>query len=73
MQNDKATPSNQKVCDLILKQIEKPENYIFCRAINVYDNRYRVNIYSKTTNHESEGVRISNSYFVKYDGKEIIL
>lgn len=66
MQNDKSTPSNKKVCDLLLDQISKPENFYSCKAVNVYDNKYRVNIYSK----KNDSIRISESYFIKYDGKD---
>lgn len=69
MQNDKATPSNQKVCDILLNQISKPENFYTCKAINVYDDKYRVNIYSKN----NDSIRISESYFVKYDGKDLTI
>jgi len=53
------------VCCLLFKQVEKPKNYMMCKAMNVYDNKYRINVYTK---HEEEGLfkqRISNSYFTK--------
>ena len=53
------------VCCLLFKQVEKPKNYMMCKAMNVYDNKYRINVYTK---HEEEGLfkqSISNSYFAK--------
>jgi len=53
------------VCCLLFRQVEKPEHYMMCKAMNVYDNKYRINVYTK---HEEEGLakqRISNSYFTK--------
>jgi hypothetical protein len=69
MQNDKKVPENKDVCDKILKQVGKPEGFIMCRAMNVYDDRYRVNIYTKRFVEGIEGQTISQSYFCKYDGK----
>ena len=51
------------VCDLLFEQVSKPSDFLMCRAINLYDNRYRVNLYSET---EEDGLlkrRISQSYF----------
>ena len=31
----------------LLDQVGKPDNYFMCKGMNVYDNRYRVNIYVK--------------------------
>jgi hypothetical protein len=53
------------VCCLLFKQVEKPQNYMMCKATNVYDNKYRINVYTK---YEEEGLakqRIFNSYFAK--------
>jgi hypothetical protein len=53
------------VCCLLFRQVEKPEHYMMCKAMNVYDNKYRINVYTK---HEEDGLfkqRISNSYFTK--------
>jgi hypothetical protein len=63
------------VCDLLWKQIERPKNIIECRAINVYDNKYRINIYTK--HHDSlydlDRVRITQSYFAKLDGEQLVI
>jgi hypothetical protein len=56
---------SDSVCCLLFKQVQKPEHYMMCKAMNVYDNKYRINVYTK---HEEEGLtkqRISNSYFAK--------
>ena len=36
------------VCQLLWKQVERPKNLEACRAINVYDNKYRVNVYTRS-------------------------
>ena len=66
MQNDTKPVENVDVCTLVLKDKGKPEGYLMCKAINVFDNRYRVNIYTKRTIEGIEGRTISQSYFVKY-------
>lgn len=56
------------VCDMLLKQIGKPKDLIMCRAINLYDNRYRINVYTKTMKHDIESQKISYSCFARLDG-----
>ena len=53
--------------DFIFKYVEKPKDYLFCNSINVFDDRWRVNIYSRRYVEGIEGKYISNSYFVKFD------
>jgi hypothetical protein len=54
-------------CDVIFNHIEKPKDYLMCKSINVYDNRWRVNVYSKRTVHDIEGKYISRSYFTSFN------
>lgn len=53
-------------CDVIFNHVEKPKDYLWCKSINVYDNRWRVNIYSKRMVEGIEGRYISSSYFVHF-------
>jgi len=71
MQNDKAIPENKDVCRAVLERFGKPDNYLFCKAMNVFDDRYRVNIYTRVYRGEDklESMSISKSYFVKYSDK----
>ena len=54
-------------CDVIFNQTEKPKDYLYCRSINVYDDRWRVNVYSKRYIEGIEGKYISQSYFVHFN------
>lgn len=54
-------------CDVIFNHVEKPKDYIHCKSINVFDNRWRVNIYSKRYVEGIEGKYISQSYFVIFN------
>ena len=51
---------------LLFKQIEKPKHHLMTKIINVYDNRYRINLYTQT---EEDGLlkkKIAASYFCHY-------
>lgn len=60
---------------LIWKQVEKPKKFCGIRVVNLYDNRYRVNIYEEYT---KEGLyypckRMFSSFFcILKDGELII-
>jgi hypothetical protein len=66
MQNDAKLIDNPDVCNLVMKEKGKPEGYLMCKAMNVFDNKYRVNIYSKRLVDGIEGNTISQTYFVSY-------
>lgn len=74
MQNDKKIPENNDVCMKVLEKVGKPEHYLMCKAMNVFDDKYRVNIYTKRWVDDIEGRSISKSYFVRYnkDGLHIL-
>jgi hypothetical protein len=59
---------SDSICTLLFQQIEKPSNYKMCKAINVYDNKYRINIYTHEVINDIESQRISQSYFAKLAG-----
>jgi hypothetical protein len=55
------------VCDLLLNKIGRPAGLVMCRAINLYDNKYRINLYTKTMVHDIESKKIGYSCFAKLD------
>ena len=59
---------SDSICTLLFQQIEKPSNYKMCKAINVYDNKYRINVYTHEVINDIESQRISQSYFAKLAG-----
>ena len=63
------------ICTLVFKQREKPKNLQVCKAINVYDNKYRINIYtrSRCPIYDIDQVRITQSYFARLDGDNLTL
>jgi hypothetical protein len=54
-------------CDVIFNHIQKPKDYLFCKSVNVYDNRWRVNVYSKRCVEGIEGKYISISHFTSFN------
>lgn len=61
------------VCGLLFKQIKKPDNLVHCKAINVYNNKYRINLYTKRYNeiYDVEQTRITQSYFCRVTGNNL--
>jgi hypothetical protein len=56
-------------CDVIFNHVSKPSDYITCKSINVYDNKWRINIYSKRLVDGIDGKYISNSYFASFSAE----
>lgn len=52
---------------LLFQQIHKPKNYLMTKIINVYDNRYRINIYCETEEDSLIKKRICASYFCHFN------
>lgn len=65
--------SAENICKKIFDLCGKPDNYLTCKAINVYDDKYRVNVYVKTDVEGIEGKRIGASYFIKYNNDKVVL
>lgn len=55
---------------LLFQQIEKPDNYLMTKVIEVFDNHYRINVYIQI---EEDGLlkrKIRPSVFAKLEGKD---
>ena len=75
MQNDKAIKESPEVCAKLLEMVGKPDNYFMCKGMNVYDDRYRVNVYVKESVDDLTGHKqyIKDSYFCRYDGTNLTI
>jgi hypothetical protein len=54
--------------NLLFKQVEKPKHHLMTKIINVWENRYRINVYTETFD-ETDNLtkrKISASYFCHY-------
>lgn len=59
---------------LLFKQVEKPKHHFMTKIINVWDNRYRINVYIEIEENNLTKRKIYNSYFTRYEpGKLTIL
>jgi len=51
---------------LLFKQVEKPKNHLMTKIINLWENRYRVNVYIEIEEDNLIKKRIHGSYFCHY-------
>ena len=63
------------ICSLLFKQRERPKNLEVCKAVNVYDNKYRINVYTRSYDDfwDVDKVRITQSYFAKLEGDSLTI
>jgi hypothetical protein len=57
---------------LLFNMVNKPKNYIGNKIVNVYDDKYRVNLYCEFEEDNLVKKRICGSYFVKLVNKSKI-
>lgn len=71
-----ATAAPSSIVDvekLLFQQVEKPNNYLMTRSFNVYDNRYRINVYHELVEDNLTKRRIHASYFAKLNDDKLEL
>ena len=60
--------------NLLFQQVEKPKHYLMTKVIKLWDNRYRVNVYTEFEEDKLIKRKISSSYFCHYNpGKLTII
>lgn len=52
---------------LLFKQVEKPKHHLMTKIINVWENRYRINVYIEIDEDNLTKRRIHSSYFCHYN------
>jgi len=59
--------------NLLYKQVAKPQNHFATKVINVYSNKYRINIYCEEEDKREMLIKrkICASYFCQYKGKSL--
>jgi len=58
---------NTDIETLLFKQVSKPKYHLMTKVIHLWDNRYRINVYTET---ERDGLmrrKIANSYFCHHN------
>jgi hypothetical protein len=53
--------------NLLFKQVEKPKRHLMTKIINVWENRYRINVYIEIEENNLIKRRIHSSYFCHYE------
>jgi hypothetical protein len=51
---------------LLFKQVQKPQHFLMTKINNVFENRYRINIYIEIEEDNLTKKRIHSSYFCHY-------
>ena len=52
---------------LLFKQVKKPKNHLMTKIINVWGNRYRINVYVEIEEDNLTKRKIHSSYFCHYE------
>jgi hypothetical protein len=58
---------------LLFKQVTKPKNYLMTKIINLWENRYRINIYIEKEENNLIKRKIHSSYFCHYNPGTLII
>lgn len=51
---------------LLFKQVDRPSNHLMTKIINLWDNRYRINVYVEIEENNLIKRKIKQSYFCHY-------
>jgi hypothetical protein len=61
------------IIDLLLKQVNKPKNCSKINVKNVFDNRFRINIWTTNLENGIEISKIEKSYFAKLIDNNLVI
>ena len=61
----KENMDNEKIKDLLFKLIERPKKLQDVKIYNVFNNKYRINLWTKIEENRLDKNKIHSSYFVK--------
>ena len=76
---NKTDDKNDKVSDkttiekLLFKQVNKPKNLHEVRVSNVFDNRYRINVWTTVEEDNLTKRKIHSSYFAHLNGETLTI
>ena len=76
VKEEKKNSNNEVLVEkLLFQQAKKPKNTVQVKVVNVYENRYRINVYVGIEENGFYKNKIDSSYFVKLKDEklEIIL
>lgn len=61
------------IIDLLLKQVDKPKNCSRINVKNVFDNRFRINVWTTNLQNGIEISKIEKSYFAKLIDNNLVI
>ena len=63
--------NEEKIEQLLFSQVERPSKTTHVRIVNVFEDRYRINVWVVVVENGVEKEKIGASYFAHYDGNEL--
>ena len=75
MKEKEKTSSQQieQVEDLFFKIVEKPKNFYDLKIYNVFDNRYRINLWINVKENGYDKSKIHSSYFTRLSDNQLYI
>jgi hypothetical protein len=62
---------NDKIKGLLFKQVERPKNLYDVKIVNVFENRYRINVWTTVEEDSLTKRKIHASYFAHLNNDEL--
>lgn len=61
----------KNIKDLLFLQHERPKHLHDVKIVNVFEDRYRINVWVRVEEGGFEKTKIHSSYFARYDGENL--
>ena len=70
---EKNTITDVEIINMLFQEVNEPKNIYKTKVINVFDNAYRINIWSENYDELSKlnKIKISHSYFCKLNNGKL--
>lgn len=64
---------SEEIEKLLFKQIERPKNLYAVKSVNLFENRYRINVWVEVTEDGLAKKKIASSYFARLNDDGLVL
>lgn len=70
---EKNTITDKDIINMLFKEIDEPKNIYKIKVINIFENAYRINVWSENYDEISKlnKIKISHSYFCKLNNGKL--
>ena len=68
---EKNEVNEDEIKNMLFKQVDRPKGLLSVKAINVFDNRYRINLWVQVEEDGLTKTKIGASYFAIIDGDDL--